>query len=80
MDYFNLHLHLADAFIQSDLLEYRLYIYCQYVCSTTEPQENLDYINDIITTFLGLRCASFMDSQCKHRNLSDFIKISSLVF
>ncbi len=93
MDYFNL--HLVDAFIQSDLLEYRLYIYCQYVCSlgiepttfvlltqcsTTEPQENLDYINDIITTFLGLRCASFMDSQYKHRNLSDFIKISSLVF
>ncbi len=23
-------MHLADAFIQSDLL--RLYIYCQYVC------------------------------------------------
>ncbi len=24
-------MHLADAFIQSDL--FRLYIYCQYVCS-----------------------------------------------
>ncbi len=45
-------MHLADAFIQSDL--FRLYIFCQYVCSlgiepttfalltqcsTTEPQE-----------------------------------------
>ncbi len=48
-------MHLADAFIQSDLL----YIFCQYVCSlgiepttfalltqrsTTEPQEHHDYI------------------------------------
>ncbi len=48
-------MHLADAFIQSDLQLFELYIYCQYACSlgiepttfalltqcsTTEPQEN----------------------------------------
>ncbi len=48
-------MHSADAFIQSDLHHFRLYIYCQYVCSlgiepttfalltqcsTTEPQEH----------------------------------------
>ncbi len=47
-------MHLADAFIQSDLAIQAIYLYCQYVCSlgikpttfalltqcsTTEPQE-----------------------------------------
>ncbi len=41
---------------------------------------HMDYFNDVITTFLGLECASCVDSQCKDRNLSDFIKISSLAF
>ncbi len=40
----------------------------------------MDYFNDVITTFLGLECASCVDSQCEDRNLSDFIKISLLVF
>ncbi len=60
-------MHLADAFIQSDFSAFRLYIYCQYVCSlriepttfallmqcsTTEPQEHCEYDMRILG-FLG---------------------------
>ncbi len=52
-------MHLADAFIQSDFA-FRLYIFCQYVCSlgiepttfalltqcsTTEPQEQIENLD-----------------------------------
>ncbi len=63
-------MHLEDAFIQSDLQVFRLYIFCQHVCflgiepttfalltqcSTTEPQEHTLGITSISSVCLPLQ-------------------------
>ncbi len=63
-------MHLADAFIQSDLQNNQVICFCQYVCylgiepttfalltqcSTTEPQEHVVASYSLVCNFFGMR-------------------------